>query len=207
MRLLCCFHSISYFTHIADSQTSWCSSVFTASSVFGPRTTLILHFLIWWNCICFYLFSKQTSLLLFSLKWWSVLYGLYKNTLIMSESSYSGVVKWDDYVSWKTTYSPSFEEKRITWPPLFGLKDVLLVLALKNCLNFLSIKTKRGNNLQAKCVSRNRLYMSTFILTCSFTSRAAKWIWSFLVKSLLRVCFLGLALFHIVLWYLSCYSR
>lgn len=44
----------------------------------------------------------------------------------------------------------------------------MLVLALKNCLNFLSIKTKRGNNPQAKCVSENSPSTPTSTSTCSF---------------------------------------
>lgn len=75
----------------------------------------------------------------------------------------------------------------------------LLYLVLKTCYLFglskiasifLSIKTKTGNNRQGKCVSWNRLYNWTFILTCSFTSGAAKWIWCFLCKSCSEFIFL-----------------
>lgn len=110
----------------------------------------------------------------------------------------------------KTTYWSSFEERKkkiknneSPGPTLFALRDVLLVLALKNCLNFLSIKTKRGNNCQAKCVSWNRLHNSAVILTCSFTSRAAKWIWCFFFASFLFLRWVLFPLFRAVLWYLS----
>lgn len=90
--------------------------------------------------------------------------------------------------------------EKITWPPLFGLEDVFLVQSLKNCLNFLSIKTKRGNNHQAKCVSWNRLYSWTFILTCSFTSGPAKWIWCFLCKSVGLFSWVGHVSHHVVIF-------
>lgn len=68
-------------------------------------------------------------------------------------------------------------KKKITWCCLSGLEDVLLLWALKNCFNFLSIKTKKGNNGQAKCSSWNRRYNWAFILTCAFTTTMWKWIW------------------------------
>lgn len=91
------------------------------------------------------------------------------------------------WVSWKNNILVIIWRKKINnespGPTLFALRDVLLVMALENCLDFFSIKTKRGNNCQAKCVSWNRLHNSAVILTCSFTSRAAKWIWCFFFAS------------------------
>lgn len=198
-----CFHMMNYFARITTSQTSW---VLQSMYLYSPHV-LIAYSMVELKHSIYFLAKLYLFLLVFKAS--TTLVGqpeMVKLTLwlVYKHFHYVGACVFrGGKIVWLRELENNILviicEKKITWP-LFGLEDVFLVQTLKNCLNFLSIKTKRGNNRQAKCVSWNRLYNWTFILICSFTSGPAKWIWCFHCKSVSLFSWVRHVSHHVVIF-------